>query len=102
MNINRPEEQPNAATVGATLDAPRGGMTQPPKIQTSIDAKTIAGTRLPHVARPKPTAGQRPQRREEQAPQETITTANMDFDRPEEQQEAAVGPTIDTPRSGKA
>eukprot|EP00873_Tetraselmis_striata_P020809 jgi/Tetstr1/441073/TSEL_029341.t1 len=69
MDINRPEEQQKAA-VDANLDAPRGGMTQPPKIRTAIAAKNIAGTRLPPVARPMPTAGQRPHMREEQAPQE--------------------------------
>eukprot|EP00873_Tetraselmis_striata_P033037 jgi/Tetstr1/453301/TSEL_040293.t1 len=100
MEINRPEEQ-QKTVVGAALDAPRGGKTQHPKIRTAIAAEQIAGTRLPLVARPKPTAGQRPQRREEQAPHETTTTANMNINRPEEHQAAEVGATIDAPRSGR-
>eukprot|EP00873_Tetraselmis_striata_P015719 jgi/Tetstr1/435983/TSEL_024864.t1 len=39
--------------------------------------------------------------REEQAPQEIITTAIMDINRPEEQQKAAVGAALDAPRGGK-
>eukprot|EP00873_Tetraselmis_striata_P041970 jgi/Tetstr1/462234/TSEL_000633.t1 len=99
MEINRPEEQRKAAVgVGAALDAPRGGKTQLPE----IIAEQIAGTRLPPAARPRPTDGQRPPRREDQAPQETTTTANMNINRPKEHQEAEVGATIDAPRSGRA
>eukprot|EP00873_Tetraselmis_striata_P013794 jgi/Tetstr1/434058/TSEL_023202.t1 len=54
MDIDRPEEQQKAA-VGATLDAPRGGIAQTPKIRTAIAANKIAGIRLLHAARPKPT-----------------------------------------------
>eukprot|EP00873_Tetraselmis_striata_P038377 jgi/Tetstr1/458641/TSEL_004345.t1 len=100
MEINRPEEQQKAA-VGAALDAPRGGKTQFPKIRTAINAEQIAGTRLPPAARARLTDGQRPPRREEQAPQETTTTANMNINRPEEHQAAEVGATIDAPRSGR-
>eukprot|EP00873_Tetraselmis_striata_P015399 jgi/Tetstr1/435663/TSEL_024563.t1 len=101
MEINIPEEQQKAA-VGAALDVPRGGKTQLPKIRSAITAEQIAGTRLPPAARPRLTDGQRPSRREEQAPQETTTTANMNINRPEEHQTAEVGATIDAPRSGKA
>eukprot|EP00873_Tetraselmis_striata_P044975 jgi/Tetstr1/465239/TSEL_009942.t1 len=90
MEINRPEEQQKAA-VGAALDAPRGGKTQLPKIRTAINAEQIAGTRLPPAARPRLTDGQRPPRREEQAPQETTTTTNMNINIPEEHQEAEYG-----------
>eukprot|EP00873_Tetraselmis_striata_P039011 jgi/Tetstr1/459275/TSEL_004675.t1 len=101
MEINGPGEQQKAA-VGAAVDAPRGGKTQLPKIRTAIAPEQIAGTILPLVARPRPTAGQRPQRREEQAPQETISTAIMNINRPEEHQAVEVGATIDAPRSGRA
>eukprot|EP00873_Tetraselmis_striata_P009092 jgi/Tetstr1/429356/TSEL_019273.t1 len=124
MEINRPEEQQEAA-VGAALDAPRGGKTQLPKIRSAIRAEQIAGTRLPPAARPRQTDGQRPPRREEHAPQETTTTTNMNINRPEEHQAAEapqettttaneninipeehqaaeVGATIDAPRSGRA
>eukprot|EP00873_Tetraselmis_striata_P019589 jgi/Tetstr1/439853/TSEL_028264.t1 len=87
MEINRPEEQQKAA-VGAALDAPRGGKTLLPKIRSAITAKQIAGTRLPPAARPRLTDGQRLPRREEQAPQETTTTANMNINIPEEHQAA--------------
>eukprot|EP00873_Tetraselmis_striata_P000636 jgi/Tetstr1/420900/TSEL_011963.t1 len=88
MEINRPEEQQKAA-VGAALDAPRGGKTQLPKIRSAITAEQIAGTRLPPAARPRLTNGQRPPRHEEQAPQKTTTTANMNIrNRPEEHQAA--------------
>eukprot|EP00873_Tetraselmis_striata_P035641 jgi/Tetstr1/455905/TSEL_042686.t1 len=87
MEINTPEEQQKAA-VGAALDAPRGGKTQLPKIRTAITAEQIAGTRLPPAAHPRLIDGQRPPRREEQAPQETTTIANMNINRPEEHQEA--------------
>eukprot|EP00873_Tetraselmis_striata_P039747 jgi/Tetstr1/460011/TSEL_005332.t1 len=100
MEINRPEEQQKAA-VGAALDAPRGGKTQLPKIRSAITAEQIAGTRLPPAARPRLTDGQRPPRREEQAPQETTTTANKNINIPEEHQAAEVGATIDAPRSGR-
>eukprot|EP00873_Tetraselmis_striata_P002691 jgi/Tetstr1/422955/TSEL_013734.t1 len=101
MEINRPEEQQKAA-VGAALDAPRGGKTQLHKIRTAIAAEQIACTILPLVVRPRPTVGQRPQRREEQAPHETISTANMNINIPEEHQAAEVGAAIDAPRSGRA
>eukprot|EP00873_Tetraselmis_striata_P040908 jgi/Tetstr1/461172/TSEL_006309.t1 len=91
MEINRPKEQQKAA-VGAALDAPRGGKIQLPKIRTAITAEQIAGPRLPPAARPRLTDGRRPPRREEQAPQETTTTANMNINRPEEHQEAEDGP----------
>eukprot|EP00873_Tetraselmis_striata_P033522 jgi/Tetstr1/453786/TSEL_040738.t1 len=97
MEINRPEEQQKAA-VGAALDARRGGKTQLPKIRTAITAEQIAGTRLPPAGRPRLTEGQRPPRREEQAPQETTTTANMNINIPEEHQEAeSRQPPIDLP-----
>eukprot|EP00873_Tetraselmis_striata_P033040 jgi/Tetstr1/453304/TSEL_040296.t1 len=101
MEINRTEKQQKAAG-GAALDAPRGGKTQLPKIRTAIAAEQIAGTRLPLAARPRPTADQRPQRREEQAPHETISTANMNINKSEEHHAAEVGATIDAPRSGRA
>eukprot|EP00873_Tetraselmis_striata_P013220 jgi/Tetstr1/433484/TSEL_022756.t2 len=41
------------------------------------------------------------ERREEQAPQEIITTATMEINRTEEQQKAAGGAALDAPRSGK-
>eukprot|EP00873_Tetraselmis_striata_P033518 jgi/Tetstr1/453782/TSEL_040734.t1 len=92
MDINIPEEQQKAA-VGATFDALRGGVSQHPKIRTTI----AAGTRLPPVARHTLAAGQRPLRREEWAPRKTITTVTMDINRPEEQHEAAVGATLEVP-----
>eukprot|EP00873_Tetraselmis_striata_P036041 jgi/Tetstr1/456305/TSEL_043061.t1 len=101
MEINIPEEQQKAA-VGAALDAPRGGKTQLPKIRTAINAEQIAGTRFPPAACPRLADGQRPPRREEQAPQETTTTANMNINRLEGRHEAEVGATIDAPRSGRA
>eukprot|EP00873_Tetraselmis_striata_P035059 jgi/Tetstr1/455323/TSEL_042158.t1 len=101
MEINIPEEQPKAA-VGAALDAPRGGKTQLPKIRSAITAEQIAGTRLPPAARPRLTGGHRPPRREEQAPQGTTTTTNMNINIPEENQAAEVGATIDAPRNGRA
>eukprot|EP00873_Tetraselmis_striata_P004739 jgi/Tetstr1/425003/TSEL_015471.t1 len=101
MEINRPEEQQKAA-VGAALDALRGRKTQLPKIRSAIIAEQIAGTRLPPAARPMLTYGQRPPRREEQAPHETTTTANKNINRPEEHHAAEVGATIDAPRSGRA
>eukprot|EP00873_Tetraselmis_striata_P036969 jgi/Tetstr1/457233/TSEL_004163.t1 len=51
-------------------------------IETADDAEDDA------QLRGRPAAGQRSERREEQAPQETITTANMDINIPEEQHEA--------------
>eukprot|EP00873_Tetraselmis_striata_P004247 jgi/Tetstr1/424511/TSEL_015039.t1 len=99
MEINRPEEQQKAA-VGAALDAPRGGKIELPKIRTAITAEQISGARLPTAARLRLTDGQRPPRREEQAPQETTTTTNMNINRPEEHQEAEAA--IDAPRSGRA
>eukprot|EP00873_Tetraselmis_striata_P042540 jgi/Tetstr1/462804/TSEL_007754.t1 len=82
--------------------ATRKRATQPPKIRFAIRAEQIAGTRLPPAARPRLTDGQRPPRREEQAPQETSTTANKNVTIPEEHQAAEVGATIDAPRSGRA
>eukprot|EP00873_Tetraselmis_striata_P026559 jgi/Tetstr1/446823/TSEL_034303.t1 len=81
MDINIPEEQ-QKAEVGAALDAPRGGKTQFPKIRSAIIAEQIAVTRLPPAARSRLTDGPRPPRREEQAPQETTTTANMNINDP--------------------
>eukprot|EP00873_Tetraselmis_striata_P017013 jgi/Tetstr1/437277/TSEL_026006.t1 len=97
MEINIPEEQ-QKAEVGAALDAPRGGKTQLPKIRSAITAEQIAVTRLPPAARPRLTDGQRPPRREEQAPLETTTTTNMNINRPEEHQAAeSRQPLIDLP-----
>eukprot|EP00873_Tetraselmis_striata_P029987 jgi/Tetstr1/450251/TSEL_037289.t1 len=95
MEINRPEEQQKAA-VGAPLDALRGGKTQLPKIRSAITAEQIEGTRLPPADRPKLPNGQRPPRREEQAPQETTTTANININRPEEHH--AAEPQVDRMR----
>eukprot|EP00873_Tetraselmis_striata_P036054 jgi/Tetstr1/456318/TSEL_004098.t1 len=49
-----------------------------------------------------PTAGLRPQLREEQALQEGTTTAIMDTDKSEEQQDAGAGTFVAALRGGRA
>eukprot|EP00873_Tetraselmis_striata_P027632 jgi/Tetstr1/447896/TSEL_035204.t1 len=66
MNIDRPEEH-QAAEVGATIDAPRSGRTEPPKNPTTIAAKNFTCTRLPPAV-PRPLRAHVSSRQSRQPP----------------------------------